>query len=106
MEGLPSLEGRVGSVDEGERARAEGNVGLLVFKSGFFPRILGVLLIIACFGYLVHSLTFLLFPHYEAIVSSYVAVPEAIGELSMVLWLLIKGGKDPQLDAAEARLLA
>jgi len=80
--------------------------GLLVFKSGFFPRILGVLLIIACFGYLVHSLTFLLFPHYEAIVSSYVAVPEAIGELSMVLWLLIKGGKDPQLDAADARLPA
>jgi len=65
--------------------------GWLVIKSGFFPRILGVLLIIACFGYLAHSLTFLLFPHYEAIVSSYAAIPEAIGELSMVLWLLIKG---------------
>jgi hypothetical protein len=72
--------------------------GWLVFKSGFFPRILGVLLIIACFGYLVHSLTFLLFPHYEAIVSSYAAVPEAIGELSMVLWLLIKGVNVQQRD--------
>jgi hypothetical protein len=65
--------------------------GWLVIKSGFFPRILGVLLIVAGFGYLVHSLTFFLFPHYEAIVSSYMAVPEAIGELAMVLWLLIKG---------------
>jgi len=72
--------------------------GWLVFKSGFFPKILGVLLIIACFGYLVHSLTFLLFPHYEAIVSSYAAVPEAIGELSMVLWLLIKGVNVQQRD--------
>lgn len=65
--------------------------GWLVFKSGFFPKILGVLLIIACFGYVVHSFTFLLFPRYEAMVASYAAVPEAIGELSMVLWLLIKG---------------
>ena len=77
--------------------------GWLVFKSGFFPKILGVLLIIACFGYLVHSLTFLLFPHYEAIVSSYAAVPEAIGELSMVLWLLIKGvNVQPQANRALA----
>jgi hypothetical protein len=65
--------------------------GWLIFKSSFFPKILGVLLIMACFGYLVHSFTFLLFPGYEAIVASYAAVPEAIGELSMVLWLLIKG---------------
>jgi hypothetical protein len=66
-------------------------LGLLVFKSGFIPRILGVLLILAGFGYLAHSFTFFLFPEYEAVVSSIAAVPEAIGELSLVLWLLIKG---------------
>jgi hypothetical protein len=65
--------------------------GWLVFKSGFFPKILGVLLIIAGCGYVVHSFTFLLFPDYEAMVESYAGVPEGIGELSMVLWLLIKG---------------
>ena len=70
--------------------------GLLVFKSGFFPRLLGVLLIIGCFGYLVDSFTFLLFPHYRDIVSSYAAVPEAIGEILMILWLLIKGAKEQQ----------
>ena len=70
--------------------------GLLVFKSGFFPKILGVLLILACFGYVVHSFTFLLFPHYEAIVETYAGVPEGIGELSMVLWLLIMGTKEQE----------
>ena len=76
--------------------------GLLVFKSGFFPKILGVFLIIACFGYVAHSFTFLLFPRYGDIVSSFVAVPEAIGELSMVLWLLIIRTKEqkPALLAA------
>src|SRR5260370_2346959 len=36
--------------------------GILVFKSGFLPRILGVLLIIACFGYVSESVTPLLSP--------------------------------------------
>ena len=36
--------------------------GILVFRSGFLPRILGVLLIAACFGYLTDSLTSLLLP--------------------------------------------
>lgn len=68
--------------------------GLLVFKSGFFPKILGVFLILACFGYLAHSFTFLLFPGYADMVSSFAAVPEAVGELSMVLWLLIIGARE------------
>jgi len=38
--------------------------GLLVFKSGFFPKILGVFLIVACFGYVVHSFPFLKCPRY------------------------------------------
>lgn len=76
--------------------------GLLVFKSGFFPKILGILLILACIGYVVHSFTFLLFPQYEAIVESFASVPEAIGELSMVLWLLIVGTKDRKPALATA----
>ncbi|WP_373665353.1 hypothetical protein SPSIL_050040 [Sporomusa silvacetica DSM 10669] len=65
--------------------------GVLVFRSGLFPKILGILLLIAGFGYVVHSFTFLLFPHYGDVVAQYVTVPEAVGELSIVLWLLIKG---------------
>lgn len=76
--------------------------GLLVIKSGFFPRVLGLLLILACCGYVIHSFTFLLFPRYEALVASYAAVPQAIGELSMVLWLLIVGAKEQKLTLVPA----
>jgi len=80
--------------------------GWLVFKSGFFPKILGILLILAGFGYVVSSFTYLLFPHYGEIVSSYASMPEAIGELSMVLWLLIKGVKEQKPDSSFGRLNA
>jgi hypothetical protein len=76
--------------------------GLLVFKSGFFPKILGVFLIAACFGYVIHSFTFLLFPGYADMVSSIAGVPEAVGELSMVLWLLIIGAREQKPALAVA----
>jgi hypothetical protein len=66
-------------------------LGYLVFKSGFLPRILGILLIIGCFGYVAASLTSLLFPSYEAIVELVVMAPNFISEFAFFLWLLIKG---------------
>ena len=76
--------------------------GVLVFKSGFLPRILGVLLIIACFAYLAASVTALLWPRYARIVSLLASAPEAAGELPIILWLLIKGAKMPPLDTPPA----
>jgi hypothetical protein len=64
--------------------------GLLVYKSRFLPRILGVWLIIACFGYLALSFTGLLFPDYEDQVSN-IAQPLLLAELAIMLWLLIMG---------------
>ncbi len=66
-------------------------LGYLVFKSGFLPRILGILLMVACLGYLVDSLG-ILFPISGAlsIVSSVLLAAGVIGELSFILWLLIK----------------
>jgi len=60
-------------------------MGYLVFKSGFFPRILGVLLMIACFGYLINS--FAIFLGYTVNVGLFAA----LGEVLFILWLLIKG---------------
>lgn len=73
--------------------------GLLVMNSGFLPRILGVLLIAACFGYLAASLTSLLLPDYLNVVNLLAIILEVAGEGSIVAWLLIKGVKVQQLAA-------
>ncbi|MDP9229670.1 MAG: DUF4386 domain-containing protein [Bacteroidota bacterium] len=65
--------------------------GQLVYKSGFIPRILGVLLIIAGVGYTVDSFTFMLFPNYREYSQITAFTFSGIGELSIILWLLIKG---------------
>ncbi len=61
--------------------------GYLVFKSGYIPRILGVLLIIAGFGYLIDFVTFFLFPNFDVAINMYTGW----AELLLCLWLLIKG---------------
>ena len=66
-------------------------LGYLVFKSGYFPRILGLLLILGALGYLIDSFGNILFPNYEEIFGVVVAVGSIIGELPFFLWLLIKG---------------
>ncbi len=74
--------------------------GQLVYKSGFIPRMFGVLLIIGGMAYIIESLTHLLLPNYGAFVSQYTFVFYAIGELSIMLWLSIKGAKNniPTID--------
>ncbi len=65
-------------------------LGYLVFISGFLPRILGILLIIDCFGVLISFFQFFLFPGYEVITYPGL-VASFIAEFSLSLWLLIKG---------------
>ena len=67
-------------------------LGLLVYRSGFFPRILGVLLMVNCFTYPVNSFTSLLLPQYADIVSRWM-MPFSFGELLFMFWLLIMGAK-------------
>jgi hypothetical protein len=74
--------------------------GILVFKSGFLPRILGVLLIVAGFAYVGSSVTTLLSPAYGNIAFGLAAVVGGIGEGATMLWLLIKGAKDQPLGAS------
>ncbi len=66
-------------------------LGYLVYKSGFMPKIIGILLIIACFSFLIDFFLFFLLPGYSAFLSSMVTLPTTIGEFAMCLWLLIKG---------------
>jgi hypothetical protein len=71
--------------------------GVLVIRSGFIPRFLGVLLFIAGFGYLASSFTSLLLPSYRHLVDQFAMVLTA-GELPIIFWLLIWGAKDQPLD--------
>jgi hypothetical protein len=75
-------------------------LGLLVYKSRFLPRVLGILLMINCFAYLADSFTSLLWPAYLHAVSQATFAPK-FGELAIMLWLLIIGAKDQPLDAPE-----
>jgi hypothetical protein len=68
--------------------------GLLVYRSGFLPRFIGVWLMINCFGYVVLSVTALFFPDYYETAFK-MAQPVLFGELAIMLWLLIKGAKVP-----------
>lgn len=71
--------------------------GLLVMKSRFLPRILGLLLIINCIAYVAIGVTSLLLPSYAKVVFR-ASIPALLGELWIMLWLLIKGVKAQPLD--------
>jgi hypothetical protein len=78
--------------------------GLLVFRSGFLPRWIGVWLMINCFGYLFLSVIGFFLPAYEDKAFLYLQ-PVLFGELAIMLWLLIIGAKinrSPQLATVTA----
>lgn len=62
-------------------------MGWLVYKSQFIPKIIGVLLMIACFGYLIDSVA--VFMNYDMgfVFSDFTF----LGEPALVFWLIIKG---------------
>ena len=66
-------------------------IGFLILRSTFLPRIIGALMLFAGFGWL----TFLL-PALATSLSPYNMIPGAIGELSLTLWLLVKGVNLPR----------
>jgi Domain of unknown function (DUF4386) len=65
-------------------------LGLLVYRSRFFPRILGILLMGNCFAYVVNSFTPLVWPQFADAVSRWVR-PLTFGEMVFMFWLLIVG---------------
>jgi hypothetical protein len=76
-------------------------LGYLVFKSGYLPKILGVILMIECIGWLMYPLQFFLFPAYEVI--SYLSFAVGfIGEFGLALWLLIKGVNEQKSNVLRA----
>jgi hypothetical protein len=76
-------------------------LGILVYKSRVVPKVLGVLLIVGCFGHLLSFLSTFLFPAYSSILTP-IAEAVMVGELPIFLWLLIKGVKDKPLITSES----
>lgn len=74
-------------------------LGILVYRSRFLPRFLGVWLIINGFALLVLSFTGLLLPQYKDMVFK-IAFPAMLGEVAFMLWLLIKGAKLQTVNSA------
>ena len=62
-------------------------MGYLVIKSNYIPKLIGILLLLTCLGYLFDFLTFLFFADFKIVLSEYTW----LGEVLMVLWLLVRG---------------
>ena len=72
--------------------------GLLVYRSGFMPRWIGVWLMINCFGYVSLSVIGLFFPAYTDKAFLYLQ-PILFGEMAIMLYLLIRGANVKALPA-------
>ena len=85
-------------------------LGYLIFRSGYLPKALGVLMQIAGLSYLTNSFALLLAPDIASRLFPAILIPAFIGEASLCLWLLVKGvnvekwqlqaGAQPTGDAA------
>lgn len=64
-------------------------LGFLIYKSGFIPKLFGVLFLLAGIGYLADSFALLLSPTYTT-TPVYFAVPIAVAEIAFPIWLMIK----------------
>ncbi len=80
-------------------------LGLLVYRSRFLPRFLGVWLGLAGVAWVILSLTGILLPQYQDKVNTYLQ-PAIVGEIAFMLWLLIKGAKPQTLAAASSSAAA
>jgi len=76
-------------------------LGLLVFRSGFLPRILGCWLIINGLAYEIISFTGLMSPEHMQTVNNF-ATPALLGEMAFTFWLLIVGARVRVQTAAAA----
>ncbi|MBB6171332.1 hypothetical protein HNR23_001392 [Nocardiopsis mwathae] len=75
-------------------------LGYLVVKSGYFPKMLGYLLMVGACGHLADVFARLLAPDFGAAISLYVMTPAAIAEISFMLWLVVRGVRTPEPDRA------
>jgi hypothetical protein len=77
--------------------------GYLIFRSGYFPKTLGVLLILGSLSYLTNSFALFLAPTFADRIFPILALA-FIGESSFCLWLIVKGVDVPKWEEKASRL--
>jgi hypothetical protein len=71
----------------------------LAYKSGMFPKALGILLVVAGVSYLVDMLVAFVAPGFSKQIHGFLAIPPTIAEVWMLGYLLVKGVKVPAQGA-------
>lgn len=71
-------------------------LGILVYKSGFIPRIFGIMLVAGGIAYIIDSIYFILFPGMGGMVKNLLMIVFSVAEISFIFWLLIKGISTPE----------
>lgn len=71
-------------------------LAFLTYQSNLFPKIIAVVLVISGIGYITDSLSFIINQDVHNVLRNYLSIPEALGEMVMLLWLLIKGVSKPK----------
>ena len=71
-------------------------LGYLAWKSDYLPKILGILLIISCFTYLIDFAIFFVFPSVYEAVAIIINLPTMVFELAFAIWLVVKGVNVPE----------
>ncbi len=78
-------------------------LGYLIFRSGYMPRTIGVLMQIAGVCYVINSFALFLSPPLSSRLFPAILIPSLIAELSLALWLLVKGVRASSWDEYVAR---
>jgi len=75
-------------------------LGLLVYKSHFLPKILGILLVIGGCSLVLEVFIYFLLPGVEA-VNTILLIPQTISEFAFLIWLLVKGINESKVKAVK-----
>jgi hypothetical protein len=78
--------------------------GYLIFRSGYLPKAIGVLVQIAGVSYLINSFALLVAPTFADVIFPAILLPAFIGESSLCLWLLVKGVNLPKWNTYQVRV--
>ena len=73
--------------------------GYLISRSGYFPKALGLLLVLGGLGFITKNLTLVLAPSYA---SDFLLLPMFVAGMLLMVWLLVKGVDVAKWEAKQA----